>query len=142
MFSNANYRSEVRTKSRQRPRSSILVSQLAQLSDEETKENPNLSLAEDLIKYKNLLGELLVNDESISLEELEDCENLNPFRDWFIQVIQHANCLKQSVSDDFLNEIEKMTKDQVKLVDVMQKNEELEQKYQKLNMDLLEFTGH
>ena len=35
-----------------------------------------------------------------------------------------------------------MSKDQVKLVDVMQKNEELEQKNQKLNMELLELTGH
>ena len=46
------------------------------------------------------------------------------------------------MSDDFLHEIEKMTKDQVKLVDVMQKNEVLEQKNQKLNMELLELTGH
>ena len=97
-------RSEIRA--RPRPRSSILVSKFEDESDEETNANPNLSLAEDLIKYKKLLGETLENDESITLEELEDCENLNPFKDWFIKIIKQSNSLKRAVSDEFLHEIE------------------------------------
>ena len=47
---------------------------------------------------------------SMTLEELETCENLNPFRDWFVKIITQANELKRSVSDQFLHEIEEMTK--------------------------------
>lgn len=77
----------------------------------------------------------------MTLEELETCENLNPFRDWFVKIITQANELKRSVSDQFLHEIEEMTKAQVKLAEVMQKNDELEQKNQELNTELLEATG-
>ena len=68
----------------------------------------------------------------MTLDELKDCENLNPFRDWFIKVIEQANELRASVSDSFLHQIEQLTKDQVKLADVMQKNNDLEQKNEEL----------
>ena len=135
MYSRSEYRK------RPRPPSSILVRKFEDDSDEESNANPNLSLAQDLIKYKTLLGNTLENDESMTLEELETCENLNPFRDWFVKIITQANELKRSVSDQFLHEIEEMTKAQVKLAEVMQKNDELEQKNQELNTELLEATG-
>ena len=81
MYSRSEYQK------RPRPPSSILVRKFDDDSDEETATNPNLSLAEDLIKYKTLLGNTLENDESMTLEELETCENLNPFRDWFVKII-------------------------------------------------------
>ena len=115
-----------------------MVSSFEDLSNEGSEINPNLSLAEDLIKYKDILGDTLVNHESMTLAELKDCENLNPFKNWFIKVIEQANELRASVSDSFLHEIEQLTKDQVRLAEVMQKNNDLEQKNEELQNDLLE----
>ena len=72
--------------------------------------NPNLIVADELIKSKKLLAETLANSEAIALAELKDCENLNPYKDWIIKVIKQAKELSESVSEGFLTEIERMTK--------------------------------
>ena len=59
--------------------------------------NPNLGLAEDLIKYKKKLSDTLQNKDSITIDELKDCENLNPYKDWFIKVVKRANKMQGAV---------------------------------------------
>ena len=59
--------------------------------------NPNLGLAEDLIKYKKKLSDTLQNKDSITIDELRDCENLNPYKDWFIKVVKRANKMQGAV---------------------------------------------
>ena len=59
--------------------------------------NPNISLAEDLIRYKKKLHDTLQNEDSLTIDELQDCENLNPYKDWFIKVVKRANKMQESV---------------------------------------------
>ena len=43
-----------------------------------------------MVNYVNAseLKDLLENDESLSVEELKQCDNITPFRNWIIKVIE------------------------------------------------------
>ena len=66
-------------------------------SDVQEDLNPNLGLAEDLIRYKKSLADTLQNKDSVTIDELIFCDNLNPYKDWFIKVVKKANKMQNAV---------------------------------------------
>ena len=66
-------------------------------SDVQEDLNPSLGLAEDLIRYKKKLSETLQNKDSITIDELKICDNLNPYKHWFIKVVKKANKMQNAV---------------------------------------------
>ena len=58
--------------------------------------------------------------------ELKQCDDLNPYRDWFLRVLKYANKLQETVDSDFIQEFGQLQSAQSQLIDAMQRNEELE----------------
>ena len=63
-------------------------------------------LADELLKYKRDFEMKLYSEEGISLDELSQCQNLNPYRDWFISMLEEANQLSNSIDDHLVSQIE------------------------------------
>ena len=50
-------------------------------------------VADELLKCKQRLHQNLCSGDAITVEELQDCGNLNPYRDWFVSILNDANAL-------------------------------------------------
>ena len=79
-------KSEVKTS--QHKRNSIIISQFDDDSNQDSDTNQNLIVADELIKNKETLAKTLSNAEAITMAELQDIENLNPYKDWIIKVLK------------------------------------------------------
>ena len=44
--------------------------------------------------------------DAISIEELQECDNLNPYKDWFMSILSDANTLIGVIDSEFIEEIE------------------------------------
>ena len=44
----------------------------------------------------------LFSEEGISLDELSQCENLNPYRDWFKKMLNEANQLTNCIDENLV----------------------------------------
>ena len=42
----------------------------------------------------------------MSLEELDQCANLNPFKDWLVSILTDASSLVEVIDADIINAIE------------------------------------
>jgi hypothetical protein len=40
-----------------------------------------------LEECKSKLAKLLDNEESLTIQEMKQCENLNPFRNWLLEIV-------------------------------------------------------
>ena len=40
--------------------------------------------------------------DAISIEELQDCDNLNPYKDWFMSILCDANSLIGVIDNEFI----------------------------------------
>ena len=69
----------------------------------ETENSANESvihgLADELLKYRRDFEIKLYSEEGISLDELAQCENLNPYRDWFVCMLNEATQLINTIDD-------------------------------------------
>ena len=58
--------------------------------------------ADEVIKYRNKVSEVLSHADSISARELKSMEDLTPYRDWFIKLVKYADKLQSTVDSDFI----------------------------------------
>ena len=63
-------------------------------------------MADDLLKYKKQFQQNLNSRDAITVEELQICANLNPYRDWFVSILNDANALQDAVDEEFMHELE------------------------------------
>ena len=92
----------------------------------------NHSAADDLIRLKNKLSENLNSRDAITVQELKECQNLNPYKEWLINLLVDANALTSSIDDDFVHEIGVLEMAQDRLHNMLDLNQELERKNQAL----------
>ena len=98
----------------------------SQKSSHDQSESVINSIADEVLKYKQKLEENLRSKDAISIEELQECDNLNPYRDWFVSVLADMNALQSSIGTEFINEIETMNMAGERLHDMLNQNQELE----------------
>ena len=72
------------------------------------------------------MSDLLSHDNAISAQEIKTCDDLSPFREWFIMLLKNSSKLMSTVNSDFINEINNLEAAKSQLHLVMIKNEELE----------------
>ena len=59
-------------------------------------------LADELQKCRRDFEMNLFSEEGISLDELGQCENLNPYRDWFKKMLNEANQLTNCIDENLV----------------------------------------
>ena len=75
--------------------------------------------ADEILKYKQKLQETLHSKDSISIDELKDCDNINPYKDWFMNILTESKALQSSINTEFMNEIDNLSTAQYKLHDML-----------------------
>ena len=50
-------------------------------------------VADLVIKYKDKVADVLNNSDGITAKELKKCQDLSPYRDWFIKLLKYTNKL-------------------------------------------------
>ena len=59
-------------------------------------------LADEVIKYQSKVADILNSPEALSVREIKTCEDMGPYKDWFIQLVKYTNKLQETVSSDFI----------------------------------------
>ena len=83
-------------------------------------------VADEVLKNKMKVQETLQNKDAITIDELRQCDNLNPYKDWFVQVLEDMHALQGSIGIDFMTEIEQLAMNKERLADMLNQNQELE----------------
>ena len=64
-------------------------------------------MADEILKHLRQLDENLQSQNSITVEEIKICANLNPYKDWIAEVIGDASCLKEVIENELVKEIDR-----------------------------------
>ena len=83
-------------------------------------------VADEVIKNKMKVQTTLQSQDAISIDELRQCDNLNPYKDWFVQVLEDTQALQSSIGVDFMDEIEQLAMNKERIADMLNQNQELE----------------
>ena len=97
-------------------------------------------VADEVIKNKMKVQATLQSQDAISIDELRQCDNLNPYKDWFVQVLEDMQALQSSIGVDFMDEIEQLAMNKERIADMLNQNQELELQLAVVQ-DELEETG-
>jgi hypothetical protein len=73
------------------------------------------------------LVDLLNNDESLSLQEIKECENLNPYKDWLVQILKQAAELEEAYNAEVIEEVNNLRMQADTINELAIKNDELEE---------------
>lgn len=58
--------------------------------------------ADEVIKYRTKVADVLNHADSISVNELKTLDDLSPYRDWFIKLVKYTDKLQSRVDSDFI----------------------------------------
>ena len=72
------------------------------------------------------LERMLSDDESLSIQELKQCENLNLYMDWLVKIIKQATDLQEACNSEVIEEVQNLRQQVETINDLAIKNEELE----------------
>ena len=78
---------------------------LSQLSQ---SDSATASIVDELSKLKARVSQSLKNEHSISVEKLKICDDINPYKQWFMTIIQDADNLQLAMDDEFFRDIESL----------------------------------
>jgi cell shape-determining protein MreC len=78
------------------------------------------------------LERMLSDDESLSIQELKQCENLNLYRDWLVKIIKQATDLQEACNSEVIEEVQNLRQQVETINDLAIKNEELEDQNRQL----------
>ena len=78
---------------------------LSQLSQ---SDSVTASIVDELSKLKARVSQSLKNEHSISVEKLKTCDDVNPYKQWFMTIIQDADNLQLAMDDEFFRDIESL----------------------------------
>ena len=91
------------------------------------------SIADEVIKYRQKVVNVLESPEAITVRELKTLDDLTPYREWIIKLVKQTDKLQQTVDSDFVQQFAALSESQNELHEVLMRNEELERKVEKLN---------
>ena len=92
----------------------------------------NPGVADQIRRYKDKVADVLNNSDGITAKELKKCQDLSPYRDWFIQLLKYTNKLHQEIDSGLIDQLNQVQHSQARLQEAMMKNEELEQKIERI----------
>ena len=96
------------------------------------------ALPPDVEKYKQKLADTLACNDSLTLKELKQSDNLGAYKDWLFKVVKYAGKLQGAVDIDVVRSFEDMQRRENELLMQLSRLGELEQE----NKSLKESSGH
>ena len=81
------------------------------------------NIVEELMKQKDAFQAQLYSEDAMNLEELGQCDNLNPFKDWLVSILTDACSLVETIDGDIVEAFEEKEN---KLKQMLSYNQDLE----------------
>ena len=78
---------------------------LSQLSQ---NDSVTASMVDELSKLKSRVSQSLKSEQSVSVDKLKTCSDINPYKQWFMTIIQDADNLQLAMDDEFFRDIESL----------------------------------
>ena len=91
------------------------------------------NICDELLRQKKQFQAKLYSEDAIDLDELSQCDNLNPFKEWLVSILTDACSLVEEIDGEIINVIEEKEK---KLQQMIVYNQDLEGQNQVLREQL------